>query len=376
MNRRTFLKAGLTAATLTMGSGAFLTACGRRNLRSDLMGGDPLSGDHAISRLTSDGYKILYYASCAPSGHNSQPWFVKINSQMDWTVGSDSTRWLPIVDGNNREVLLSLGAFVENLVQAAGAFGYEVETSILAAGSHDPDVVGIRLKTSSCRMNTLDRIITRRTVKSHMLDKDLSVSDIKDFSNLSDGHLYYFPRDSRHSRLMAEEAVDNFIIQSDNQQAIAEMADWTRLKDGDAIKFRDGLTPDGMEISGLAGWYVRNFMRKNDVQQDTFKTKSIEKVRQQASQGGGWIVINSDGTTVEDLIETGRRFQRMALAAREKMIAIHPMTQTLEEKSGQKKVRENHKAATIPQFMLRVGYLENYPEPVSLRRPVEWFVRA
>jgi len=29
----------------------------------------------------------------------------------------------------------------------------------------------------------------------------------------------------------------------------------------------------------------------------------------------------------------------------------------------------------IPQFLLRVGYLKRYPEPVSLRRPVNWFVQ-
>jgi hypothetical protein len=64
-----------------------------------------------------------------------------------------------------------------------------------------------------------------------------------------------------------------------------EMARWTRLKGRDIAAHRDGLTPDGMEIHGLAGWYVRH-------------------------------------------------------------------------------------------FMLRVGYLDKYPDPVSVRRPVEWFIRT
>lgn len=375
MDRRNFLLKSLAASTLIASSGMVLSACGR-DLRSDLMNNNQIADAPVIAKLNSDGYKILYYASCAPSGHNSQPWFVKIKSQLDWIVGSDSDRWLPIVDGSKREVLLSIGAFVENLVQAAAAFGYEVETSILAKNSQDPEVVGIQLKKSNHQMNTLKRIITRRTVKSHLLDKDLKASDVEDFSKLSDGHLYYFPRVSHHGRLMAKEAVDNFVFQTDNKQAIAELADWIRLKDKEAIKFRDGLTPDGMEITGVAGWYVRNFMNKKDVQGDTFQNKGIEKVRQQVNQGAGWIAITSEGTEVKDLIESGRRFQRIALVAREKMIAIHPMTQTLEEKNGQKKIRENHHPTTIPQFMLRVGYLEKYPDPVSLRRPVEWFVRV
>jgi hypothetical protein len=374
MNRRHFLKKSVTATSLIAGSALFLPSC-RRDLRSDLMP-SPLSGSHTIETLSSDGYKILYYASCAPSGHNSQPWFVRINSPLDWVVGSDSNRWLPMVDGDNTEALLSIGAFVENLVQAASAFGYEVKTSILAKATTDPDVVSIRLKKTNAQMNTLNAILTRRTVKSHMLDKNLKTSDLEDFSKLSDGHFYYFPRDSRHGRLMAKEAVDNFVVQLNNKQATAEIAHWTRLKDKEALKFRDGLTPDGMEISGIAGWYVRNVMNKKDVRGDAYRNKAIEKARSQAIQGGGWIVITSDGQAVTDLIESGRRFQRMALTAREKMIAIHPMTQTLEEKNGQKNIRENHPRTPVPQFMLRVGYLEKYPDPVSLRRPVEWFVRV
>jgi hypothetical protein len=30
----------------------------------------------------------------------------------------------------------------------------------------------------------------------------------------------------------------------------------------------------------------------------------------------------------------------------------------------------------IPQFVLRVGYLDPYPDPVSPRRPVNWFLRT
>ena len=104
--------------------------------------------------------------------------------------------------------------------------------------------------------------------------------------------------------------------------------------------------------------------------------KGIEKTIEQAGQGAGWLVITSPGNKALDLIDTGRRFQRMALIARERNIAIHPMTQTLEEKQGQANIKSNHRPETIPQFMLRVGYVDKYPNPVSLRRPVKWFVNV
>ncbi len=93
MNRRKFLKKSVATATLELGLGMVLSAC-NRDLRSDLMRNDQISATHVIENLNSDGYKILFYASCAPSGHNSQPWFVRINSHLDWVVGSNSNRRL------------------------------------------------------------------------------------------------------------------------------------------------------------------------------------------------------------------------------------------------------------------------------------------
>ena len=64
----------------------------------------------------------------------------------------------------------------------------------------------------------------------------------------------------------------------------------------------------------------------------------------------------------------------MALLARERNIALQPMTQYLEEAAGLNQIAANHPKDMYPQFILRVGYLKRYPKPVSLRRPVNWFV--
>jgi hypothetical protein len=77
---------------------------------------------------------------------------------------------------------------------------------------------------------------------------------------------------------------------------------------------------------------------------------------------------------VKELIETGRRFERMALLARDMGVGIHPMTQLLEEEAGARLIAENHPKDMDPQFVLRVGYVSSYPDPVSLRRPVGWFL--
>jgi hypothetical protein len=130
-----------------------------------------------------------------------------------------------------------------------------------------------------------------------------------------------------------------------------------------------------MEIEGLAGWLVRNFYDKESVMTEDFRKKGLDKVKTQVSQSAGWILMTSKDEAVETLLETGRRWQRFLLNVREKNIAIHPMTQILEESSTRETLNNSIGISENIQFIMRAGYVKNYPPPVSLRRPVEWFVR-
>ena len=55
-----------------------------------------------------DEKEILFLASLAPSGHNTQQWFVRYLAPYHWIVGNDQSKWLPAVDLTQRETILSL----------------------------------------------------------------------------------------------------------------------------------------------------------------------------------------------------------------------------------------------------------------------------
>ena len=131
-----------------------------------------------------------------------------------------------------------------------------------------------------------------------------------------------------------------------------------------------------MEIEGIPGWYLRNFYGKKDVMKKGFREQSIDKVVKQVSQSAGWLLISSKDATVAKLLETGKRLQRLWLKMRDKNIAIHPMTQVIEETSTNQILNQSLKINEPVQFILRTGYLKNYPGPVSLRRSVDQFTRT
>jgi hypothetical protein len=91
---------------------------------------------------------------------------------------------------------------------------------------------------------------------------------------------------------------------------------------------------------------------------------------------GGWLVVTSFDSNIPTLIEYGRVFENMLLKIRERMIAIHPMTQMLEEEPWKTKIAKEMGLEGEVQWILRIGYLKSYPDPISLRIPVPWFVQA
>ena len=372
INRRSFLKETLAAGTMLAGAGSLISACSGIS-RSDLPDGIP--AEQSTTELDEVRNAILYYASLAPSGHNSQPWYVKVKSPNEWIISADPNRRLPAVEPNNREVMLSIGAFVENLTIAAGTFGLQAEIEVIASDRVEPDILKVSLKPASSLDYPLQRISRRMTVKQGFLAGEIKTEDVKALSKPLDGHLHYFPAGTKHANCIQEGAIENFRVQTQRDDAQRELVQWLRISNKDAERYRDGLTVEGMEIRGFKGWFVRNFVQPEDFMKSSFREQGVDHTATLARQGGGWFVITSRGRTVADLVETGRKFERMALLARERNIAIHPMTQCLEEESGKKQIAANHRASMIPQFLLRVGYLQRYPEPVSLRRPVSWFVQ-
>jgi hypothetical protein len=370
MNRRAFLKGTMATGFLATAGIPLLSSCSGVK-RSDL----PASAE-PVRGVDEESARILWYASLAPSGHNSQPWFVKVVGKGEWIIGGDPRRRLPAVDPDNRELLLSIGAFAENLSAASSVAGYDAAMEVIAKSPQDEEVMRVTLKKAPPKPYPLERLTLRRTVKNGFLTREIAAEDLTVLSEPHGGRLFYYPRGTDHAKCIQEATVESYRVQTYRDEAQKELAQWVRFSNEDARKHRDGLTTESMEITGFSGWFVRQFMDQGDVVGERFRKQGIDIAAKWAGEGGGWMVITSAGRGVADLVETGRRFERTALLARERNIALHPMTQVLEEEKGRREIASSHGTEVIPQFVLRVGYLDKYPTPVSLRRTVASFVRV
>jgi hypothetical protein len=159
MNKRKFIGIAI-GGTIAGGAITYLFSDKRNFSRADIKPTDDRS-----SPLKPDEQAILYLASLAPSGHNTQPWFVQYLEPYHWIIGNDRAKWLPAVDPTQRETMLSIGAFIQNLEYAAGDLGYVCDWNLLAATNQADRVMDVKLrKAASAKAFDIAKIKNRRTV--------------------------------------------------------------------------------------------------------------------------------------------------------------------------------------------------------------------
>jgi hypothetical protein len=371
MNRKKFL--AIAGTTVVTAAGIYYLGSDRNNFtRNDLK-----PKLHGNLPLRPDEIEILYLASLAPSGHNTQPWLVKYVEPYHWIIGNDKVKWLPGVDPTQRETILSIGAFLQNLQYAAVNFGYACQFTLLATSNQDENIMDVKL--SKQNFNTpfdTQKIKLRRTVRSNYMNDVIKTADLNYIIDKEKDAVHFVPNTTKEYQWLNEQTIEANRIQAYRDAAQSELANWIRFSSKDAAQHCDGLTLAGMEIEGFSAWILRNFYSKENVMKKNFREQSIDKVKAQVNQSAGWLLITSKDTAVETLLETGMRMQRIFLKVRDKNIALHPMTQILEETNTAQTLQQSLGIDQPVQFMLRTGYLKNYPQPVSLRRPVDWFVHT
>ena len=318
---------------------------------------------------------IIYYASLAGNSHNTQPWYVYVESDSLLFIKADFSRKLQIVDPDACGLFISLGAFIENLQLAAASLGYKAEVRITAKHKNDSNVATIYLSESQKNGYNLSQIENRRTLRTPFHNTEISKDHLNNLIDNSSSEIFYFSSSSEEGKYIAEQTLAAYTQQAQDDQAKQELANWMRFSNSDVEKHRDGLTTSGMGITGFGGFFVRNFYKPEDSMKDSFIKTGIEKTKEQIENCGGWLVIIQNEDSPESWIKTGRLYQRLNLVCRDMMIGFHPMNQMIEEENFEEKANERLSQSGVIQFIARVGYVDEYPPANSVRRSVKEIIR-
>ena len=360
LNRRDFLKlaavAGVTAA------GGYVLSEFSPWLNYDQQAEQvrrPFAGDATGSAKLRE---LVRYATLAANGHNTQPWkFSTEENAID--IYPDYSRRLAVVDPQDRELWISLGCALENLLVAARATGYAAEVIY----PDTEDVIQVSLLADTPQDDALfNAIPVRQTTRSEYNGQPVESGKLDQLLNLPQepGIMLHFVTSPDERETMLEYVNEGNRHQYADKAFLDELIAWLRFNRKEAFGSLDGLytlSSGNPEIPRLIG---QAFVAGTNPQQQA----DIDARKLRSSPHA--LVITSAAEDKSSWVRTGQVYERLALT----MTALGVQSAFLNQPIEVAGLRAQFQSAlglgeSLPQLLVRFGYGDTLPK--SLRRPIE-----
>ncbi len=311
--------------------------------------------------------ELIHHATMAPSGHNTQPWKFSLTED-SIRIFPDFTRSLPVVDPDNRELYISLGCALENLVIAAKYAGYDPEVEYFPAGEPDKCLL-VTLKHSNVtgENNLFQAIPKRHTNRREYNKQQIPAADLKKIESVptENGVTCLVLTEPRAIEQVIELVKEGNSIQMNNDAFMDELVSWIRFSDAETETFRDGLTSRAMGRSPAPSWLGRMFM--NLFVSAKNQSKADEKNIRNSS---ALMLLVSEKNDKKSWVDVGRSFEHIALTLTTLNIKNAHLNQPCEAPQLKTQLQQHLALGNAhPQLLLRIGYAE--PLPHAPRRTVE-----
>lgn len=350
-NRRDLLRmAGVSA--LGMAVAPALVGCGTTTDYDMAADKDRLPDTRTGQALT----ELVRLATLAPSGHNTQPWKFAITPD-EIRIYPDLTRRLAAVDPNERELWISLGTALENLLVAAEHAGYQTETTYMLNGTAE-DHISISLKKNGVKpvnQSTLFKAIPLRQCTRNEYDRTLvSAPDLKKLETALTGEAV---RPILFTGRAAMELMLDYVNAGNNQQMAndafkTELTKWIRFSDTEAIDKMDGLASRTLNSPNIPRWIAELFIGSflNSTSQNKTDDLGIRS-------SSGLLLLVSQKNDRTAWIETGRTYERFALLSTAMNIKNAFINQPCEVPALRVQVQSHlNLNGAFPQLLLRFGH--------------------
>ncbi len=307
---------------------------------------------------------LLRYAVLAPSSHNTQPWMFRIRPD-GVEVMADYSRRLTLVDPDDRELLMSVGAAIMNLRVAAAWFGFETTVTYESRPEQTLPVAFVAIRETCApdeELRSLFPAIRKRHTSRQPFTGGLVSGDV--ISVLCD-FLDEYPDTLRILRPQDRPWVGDLVAEGDRQQMArpalrSELADWLRPAESER---EDGICSDSLGIHGpfaATDWVLRN-MNIGDSQ--------ARRDLQRLGDAAALIIVTAPDDRVS-LIKAGEVLERLLLTITREGIQYSFLNQPIEVPELRAKLQELARTTQPLQLLLRIGYAKESVRPAP-RRPVE-----
>jgi hypothetical protein len=314
----------------------------------------------------------------AANAHDSQPWLFQVGPDRI-NLFADLARNLGSIDPYRREMYLSLGCALENLLIATAPHGYTYRMTLLPHPRNAAHAATITLRRGTASTSPLyDAIPKRHTNRGpYVTGRPITASTLTTLQSLNAvpeiGIVWYAGAAEKAAfSALTIKATEAFI--GDTQQSIDDFAwwrgDWSELQ-----RKKDGITLDAAGLSPLIRTLGKMLpaQTRSSNDQTWLDTTRDPQLRTAAAFG---IIVARSAHDTRQWLEAGRLWQRIQLWATNKGLAMQPLNQAVEraereQATGLPLTITTLLAALLPQggwhavMPFRIGY----PTVAGLKSP-------
>lgn len=288
-----------------------------------------------IAQQKDEPSKMIAYALRASSSHNMQPWLVRRVDDNTLELYADMNKALPVVDGDNTQMLISQGTFMEAFREGAGRLGYvaEAEYAEPVFTDKNPLIAVLHIKKDAAVKEP--DAVTSSTFIAENAGQGLDLKAIIDTCIAGYGGFQYTVVDSG-SELedLKEILLKGTVIESEDKAATLELLNIFRWTERDKNDYRYGLSlaslPDALKP------FIQPVMKLSSGDWQSFGKSSIDQFRQRLAKEQSYILIKCKSPRPVDYVYAGQIYQKLiSLAGGYEM---RPAMQALEKYDAMKEL--------------------------------------
>ncbi len=293
----------------------------------------------AGSTYTDARMRALSYAVLAPNPHNQQPWLVTLEGDDSFTLSYDLDQMLPHTDPFNRQIVIGLGCFLELMRMAAASDGYRADVDLFPKGQPEPLLDGRPIarvtlaKDASVAASPLFAEVFNRRSNKEPFDtsRPVAPADLAAITSVAGaGAITGTVSDGETIDHLRDISWRAHLVEVETPRTYMESVEVMRFGKAEINAKPDGIDMGGpfLEALNLAGILTRDTLA--DMSSQAY-AQGIDMYREILWSAMGYVYVGAAENTRLDQIAAGRDWVRMNLKAAQLGLAIHPLSQALQE---------------------------------------------
>lgn len=346
--------------------------------------------------FTDPRVRLLAHGLLAPSGHNMQPWTVRLDPEQPqvFYLYADSGRLSEQADPEARQLMISQGTFLEYIRTAAQKSGYEASITLFPDGAYDERELIKSMRTKPVAAVSLaehapfaspfyDYIFLPDTNRGAYLSDSITTEQAAALQAAGkDGGVVRVLQNPADVRQLGELAVQGAITEAGTGRVMQEAEKIFRPNEREKNKYRYGFSVEGQGSNGLMKHILQGIvtlfpsMNSGQAASDQMIRSTEDAVHNTPAYA---MIVTADNSRVSQ-VKSGMAYSRMILAAHHAGLALQPLSQVLEEYEEMGELYNSIHRTYAPgggiiQMLVRVGKPEKQA-PHSMRRDVMDLVAA